>query len=167
MRPPKNLNGLRAGIHIRPAEVDDLEAVVYLWHEMMEFHIEHDAAFTLKEDAVDAYRPYAQSLIENGAKLTLVAEEDCEIEGYIFGEIVSPPPVHPGRKWGFVNEISVSETHRNMGLGTELLHEAERWFFKNDVERIECRVAVTNPVSQRFWKKHGYAGYIEVCMKEL
>ncbi|MBN1882335.1 MAG: GNAT family N-acetyltransferase [Deltaproteobacteria bacterium] len=167
MRVPKNLNGIRAGVHIRPAEADDLDAVVYLWQEMMAFHVEQNTVFTLREDAADVYGPYAADCIANGAKLTLVAEEDCEIVGYIFGEIISPPPVYPGRKWGVVNEICVSEMHQNMGLGTELLYEAERWFFKNDAERIECRVAVTNPVSQRFWKKHGYAGYIKVCIKEL
>ena len=167
MRQPKNLNGIKAGIYIRPAEVEDLEAIVYLWQEMMAVHSKQDAAFTVKEDAAEIYETYALECIQNGARLTLVAEEDCEIVGYIFGEITAPPPVYPGRKWGFVNEISVSEMHRNMGLGTELLHQAERWFFKNDTERIECRIGVHNPVSQRFWKKHGYVGYMEVCMKEL
>jgi len=167
MRPPKNLNEIKAGVHIRPAEEDDLDAVVYLWQEMMAFHIEQDEAFTLKKDAAEIYETYARDCIANGAKLTLVAEEDCEVVGYIFGEIVSPPPVYPGRKWGEVSEICVSEMHRNQGLGTELLHEAERWLFKNDADRIECRIGIHNPVSQSFWKKHGYVGYMEVCMKEL
>jgi len=167
MRPPKNLNNCNEDILIRPAEADDLDGIVYLWQEMMDLHIEQDATFTLRENAVDVYRPYAEDCIGNGAKLTLAAEEHGEVIGYLFGEIISPAPVYPGRKWGFINEISVSEMHRNMGLGTELLHQAERWFFKNDVERIECRIGINNPISQRFWKKHGYTGYMEVCMKEL
>jgi len=167
MRPPKNLNGTHKGILIRPAEGDDLEAVVYLWQEMMAIHIEQDVAFTLKENAVEAYEPYAESCIGNGAKLTLVAEEEGEIVGYLFGEIITPPPVFPGKKWGVVNEICVSEMHRNIGLGTELLHKAEQWFFKNDADRIECRIGVKNPVSRSFWERHGYIGYMEVCMKEL
>jgi GNAT superfamily N-acetyltransferase len=167
MRPPKNLNNCTAGIELRPAAEDDLEAIVYLWQEMMDLHIEQDAVFTLREDAADVYETYARGWIKDGAKLTLAAEEDGEVVGYIFAEITTPPPVYPGEKWGAISELSVSEMHRKSGIGTELLHEAERWFFKNNIHRVECRVGIKNPVSQKFWKKHGYTGYIEVCTKEL
>ena len=84
-----------------------------------------------------------------------------------FLSVVSPQPMYPGRKWGVVDVICVSEIHRNMGLGTELLHKAERWFFKNDVECIVCRVGVHNPALRYYWKMHGYVGYIEVFVEEL
>jgi ribosomal protein S18 acetylase RimI-like enzyme len=167
MRFPKDLNNCAAGIQLRPATEDDLEAIVYLWQEMMDFHIEQDAIYTLKEGAPEIYETYAAECINDDAKLTLVAEEEGEVVGYLFGEITSPPPVYPGGRWGSINEISVSEMHRKMGIGTDLLQEAERWFFKNNIRRVECRIGISNPVSQSFWKKHGYIGYMEVCTKEL
>ncbi|MBN1882332.1 MAG: GNAT family N-acetyltransferase [Deltaproteobacteria bacterium] len=38
--------------------------------------------------------------------------------------------MHSGKRRGVVEGIRVTGRHRNMGLGTEPLHEAERWFFK-------------------------------------
>jgi ribosomal-protein-alanine N-acetyltransferase len=57
---------------------------------------------------------------------------------------------------GYIVTIDVLETYRRSGIGTALLHEAERRLAKMGVQYIELQTATNNEAGVAFWRRHGY-----------
>ncbi|MCA9437597.1 MAG: GNAT family N-acetyltransferase, partial [Candidatus Omnitrophica bacterium] len=51
---------------------------------------------------------------------------------------------------------------RRKGIGERLFRETVEWFRAKGVDRIELRVVVANEVSTAFWRKMGFAAYMEI-----
>ncbi|MGZ7070590.1 MAG: GNAT family N-acetyltransferase, partial [Methanobacterium sp.] len=70
-------------------------------------------------------------------------------------------------KTGLILELSVTQEHRNKGIGEKLLAEIEKYFKNKDILRTECMVSCFNEVSRGFWSKNGYKPYNMMCVKLL
>ena len=151
---------------IRNAAIKDLPGIVDLWFEMSTLHDELDESFRLRSNAKDIFQKYAQSVLEDESKLSIVYEtEDGEVVGYMFAEVIEQPPVYELEKIGFIGEVSVALDYRREGVGKLLLERTKEWFLNQGITRIDCHVAVKNSISQGFWKKNGFVEYMETCSK--
>jgi ribosomal-protein-alanine N-acetyltransferase len=56
----------------------------------------------------------------------------------------------------YIVTIDVLEAYRRSGIGTALLHEAERRLAKMGVQYIELQTATNNEAGVAFWRRHGY-----------
>ncbi|MEK6911886.1 MAG: GNAT family N-acetyltransferase, partial [Candidatus Thermoplasmatota archaeon] len=86
----------------------------------------------------------------------VVAEDDSgTLVGYIIlGELspfFSPHPV------AFVYDIWVAPEHRQKGVGSFLLSEAERWARARGYPKIKLEVSEANAVALSLYRKWGYA----------
>ena len=149
---------------IRNAKKEDITAIVELWFQMSRLHDSLDHSFILKPEAKDIFKQYAEKIIEDNEKLTIVYCAD-NIEGYLFAEIINQPPVYIDEEIGIINEISVSEKNRRKGIGEILLKYSEDWFKERGIKRIDCQVATKNIISTSFWKKNNYIEYSKNCSK--
>jgi [ribosomal protein S18]-alanine N-acetyltransferase len=84
--------------------------------------------------------------------LCIVAQETAEDEPAIPGFIVA----EAHGEEGYIVTIDVLETYRRSGIGTALLHEAERRLAKMGVQYIELQTATNNEAGVAFWRRHGY-----------
>jgi ribosomal protein S18 acetylase RimI-like enzyme len=135
---------------IRKAKIEDLTSIVALWSEMMAFHLNRNSIDELKDNAKEIYRGYAEAFINDATKAVYVFEEDRLVLGYVYVEISELPPVYKETQIGVISEIAVSESARRKGIGKLLLDQAEMWLREKGVYRLECAVALGNPVSQSF-----------------
>jgi len=151
---------------IREANIKDSNAVADLWQEMMDFHIERSDLYTIKPNAREIYVDYLRDVIKSPDYIILVYEMENSIIGYLTATESSDPPVYEGTA-GLILEICVTESHRNNGIGEELLVEIEKYFLNKDISRFECMVSDFNEISKSFWFKNGYKTYNLMCVKKL
>jgi len=152
---------------VRLATSADLDAIVQLWQGLMDFHQNLDECFTLSADAVSNYQGYAADSIQDDRKQILVCADGDTVVGYVWAEIHEYPPVYQHKRHAEIVEISITKSARRQGVGQRLLDHALAWAKEQGVSRAGCEVAVQNPVSQGFWKKNEFRGYMERCVFEL
>lgn len=151
---------------VREARITDLQAILGLWQQMSKLHEDYDSSFKLKENAVDLFKMYAETVIKSEDKLSIVfCDED--VVGYFFAEIMDLPPVYIDEKIGLISEISIDKDCRKRGYGDKLVQYAENWFTEQDIKIIDCQVAVRNPISSKFWYKKEYIGHSLMSRKNI
>lgn len=151
---------------IRDAVKEDLNRIIGLWQEMMNFHIEKSDLYQMKPDAEKIYSEYLKDVLKSPDYFTLVFEDNNEILGYLIATESNEPPVYEGTT-GLILELSVTEKHRNKGIGEELVSHIEKYFKNKGIIRIECMVSDFNEISKGFWFKNGYKPYNIMCVKLL
>lgn len=151
---------------IRNATKDDLNAIVDLWKEMMDFHIQRSDLYEIKPNAREIYTNYIKDVLKNPDYIILVYENENKVLGYLMATESNDPPVYEGTV-GMILEICVTENHRNKGIGEELLIEIEKIFIIKGIKRMECMVSDYNEISKSFWFKNDYKPYNIMCVKTL
>lgn len=142
---------------IRPATVEDADAISRLWEQLVAYHYALDAA--LPQPSTNGAQVYAQRIanrIDDAYTLTLVAEDNNRIVGYALGVIIDPvPEMFAPVLSGFIADIYVLESHRRQGIGRHLIQEMAQWFLSMKVAHYELHVAAANTAGIAFWKSLG------------
>ena len=125
-------------LNIRQATPDDLETLYSIEREC--FTLE---AFT-KEQLAD--------LLENPKGISLIAQIDNEIVGFIVGLIYDRDTTRRGH----VCTIDVAIKYRRRGVGLRLLEELERVFLKRGVKICYLEARLDNVAALDLYRKHGF-----------
>ncbi len=141
---------------IRKADIKDIEEIVLLWSEFMDFHAKFDPFFTLSDNGPSHFGEYIALNIENQDWCIFVAEHHRKLIGLCIGMIQNYPPVYASPRYGFVQNIAVTKDHRRQGVAKCLFEKVSNWFNKKAVDRIELDIAIKNPYSKKFWAKMGF-----------
>ena len=152
--------------HIRSAAQSDVKSIVELWKEMFDLHKERDSHFTRSSDGHENYEKLINEGLASDDYHILVAETDKKIIGYCLANVAKYPPSFELKEYGAIFDLSVTRNYRRKSLGEKLLKEAYNWFSKKGIKRIEARVATSNDISQKFWRKMGFAPYMEILFLE-
>ena len=143
-------------LDIRPARPDDLEGLVRLWVEFMDYHTELDPHHVRSEGAERSWADYISGLVADDAWCVLVADLDRSLVGYAVATVQAYPPIVVQREYGFLQEIAVTESWRRRGIGRRLYRAAEAWLRSRAVPQIQVRVNWNNDASRAFWEREGY-----------
>ncbi len=153
---------------IRKAAPDDMDAIVNLWQELMDFHRRLDIHFSLSPDSHVRFKEFISHHIRSDASCVLVAEEETKaVVGYCLAALARHPPVFDMRDYGILFDLAVTERCRRQGIGEQLYRAAEAWFTGRGIHRIEVQVAVSNEVSAAFWWKMDFNPYITIEFKDI
>ncbi|NIR86675.1 ribosomal protein S18-alanine N-acetyltransferase [Candidatus Bathyarchaeota archaeon] len=125
-------------VSIQQATVNDLETLYEIEREC--FTIE---AFTKEQIAY---------LLQNSNCVSLVAQIDDEIAGFIIGLTYLGNKV----RIGHIYTIDVAVKHRRKGIGLRLLQELERIFAEKGVETCYLEVRIDNVAARELYRKQGY-----------
>jgi ribosomal protein S18 acetylase RimI-like enzyme len=154
-------------VTVRNAREHDLDMIIELWKELMDFHKVRDPHFSRSPHGHDKFMEHISGAIASETSKVLVAEHDGTIVGYCLAFIANYPPVFEKEVRGDIADLAVTENYRRTGVGEKLCKEIQHWFKEKKVQRIEVRVAVTNEVSTSFWRKMGYRPYLEILYNEI
>jgi GNAT superfamily N-acetyltransferase len=151
---------------IRPAKRNDIDGLLEVWKEHMDFHSERYPLFTRSAEGHIKFAEFLKKHWNDPDWAVFVAEEGT-IVGYCLATVMDYPPVFNVRKFGFIQDMAVTAAHRRRGIGTKLLERLEIWFKERGVRRIELQALIGNEVSQSFWRKRGYEPYLNRCARNL
>ena len=154
-------------ITIRPATVDDVPHILRLWRELMDYHAARDRIFTVPPDGPENCQAWIEHNIQSDRSLVLVAESTCAVVGYCIAVITPYPPVLALKEYCEIYDLAVTEAHRRRGVGEALFERVKAWCREKAIQRIEAKVAVTNDLSTRFWRKMGLSPYMEIMHYDL
>jgi ribosomal protein S18 acetylase RimI-like enzyme len=126
---------------IRTGQFSDRESVLQLWE---------------KGEAEPTHTDNIQSigaLIEHDPLALIVAEDRRSIIGSV---------IAAWDGWrGSVYRLVVAPSHRRLGLGGQLLHEAEARLFAVGAVRIQAIVVDTDPIATSFWRSSGWEQQVQ------
>lgn len=157
----------RLPIEIREACRTDLDEIVELWKEFMEFHRQRDPFFTRAAEGHRRFRSFVADNLDAPDWLVLVAIEEDRPVGYCMATVLEYPPVLELKRHGFVQDVAVTEVARRHGVGSALFERTEQWFRKQGITRIELNVAAANEASQAFWRRMGFRDCIHRWARDL
>ena len=154
-------------IIIRPATKEDLPAIKELWQEFMDFHKERDPFFARVNDAHEDFGQFMHSNLSKTDWLILVATAGDRVIAYGSATIMSYPPIYVDPRYGYIQDVAVTEAYRGQGVGRQLFERMVTWFREKNVSRLELEVAAANEVSQAFWGKIGFKDFTKKLSMSL
>ncbi|HEY7616683.1 MAG TPA: GNAT family N-acetyltransferase [Terriglobales bacterium] len=144
-------------ITVRPARLDDIDAIARLWQALVEFHcsLNSDLPAPTSQGAMRYARRLMDHLDDPMARV-LVAAIDGEVIGYVLGVVVDlAPELFAQEPSGFLADIYVDADHRRGGVGTALVNGLTDWFRQRNVRFFEWHAAAQNPDGIAFWRALG------------
>lgn len=97
-------------------------------------------------------RALARMILSRGRMVTLVAKKDKEMIGY--ASLIFPR--FSKLKGNAYLTISIRQAYRGVGIGSELMYEAELAAKKEGARRIELEVFAKNEKALRLYERLGY-----------
>ena len=152
---------------IRLAIPSDVDELVELWLEFMDYHSALDSGFVRAPDASAKWAEYITSKLVDPTFHVLVADTGEALAGYVVAIVVDYPPIITIKNYGFLQEIAVREPHRRSGVGAQLYEAAEAWLRAQGVSQIEVKVDVVNSAARVFWDSAGFLPHTETLIKRF
>jgi len=152
---------------LRAAEPSDLEPLISMWREFMDFHASHDPEFAIKAESETIRRQFLTSKLAEPDTLVLIATLEKKAVGYAIGDIRSRPPVFALTRFGHIADLYVVPNQQRSGLGSRMLQECLSWFKARGLGRVEVRTLSSNPISNSFWAKHGFIPFAQESVLQI
>jgi ribosomal protein S18 acetylase RimI-like enzyme len=146
---------------VRDATPNDVDRVVALWGEHVDFHAVCDPRFLRRAGSEDGFAQHLRSHLGKADYLLLVAEIDGDVVAFLNGELLQYPPCFADRDHGFIDNMAVSSQWQRRGIGTALLERAMAWFSAKGVPAVEGKVLLSNPLAMGFWRKTSFQPYMQ------
>ena len=157
-------------ITIRQAAETDIDAVLDLWWEMMDFHARVDTRFhpLPQTEAMEAWGKHLrEDILGKDGWHVLVAESGDRVVGMMIGSLRDPHPVFEPERYGFVADAVVAPDARRSGVGRALFSALKSWFREQGASHAQLAVSHLNPTSQGFWRAMGCTGYMDTMWVDL
>jgi len=152
---------VKSGVVVRRAEVGDLEAVLSLWEEMMEYHAPLDRRLRVFPGGRAYIARAIGYWVGDEASRLLVAEAGDGVIGFALGGLVDTGLGLKPATYGHVAHVCVTAKWRRRGIGRQLFARLRGWFQRQGLSSIHIYVSHLSPVSQCFWRNLGFEDYIE------
>ena len=153
-------------IKVRIAKISDLEAIMDLSQGLFEFEREFGKTFNMNWSHSDDGKKFFASRIEGEGGLTLVAEKDTKIVGYL----CSHTATYSYRSINPITEIEnlyVDEAVRYNGIGKVLMKELKRILKERNVKRLKLGVLAQNEQAIKFYKKLGFDEFESILEMDM
>lgn len=154
-------------VRIRKLAEDDIDGICALWKEFARLREGMIQSKILNEDAADYFFGYATGLLQRKDTLTLVAEENKELVGYVIASKQRRPPIYRHTKVAYLSDAFVSESHRGQGILKQFMAELRKWSTNEGITAIDVQLFETNSDAQAIYKKLGFTDYRVVFRQEL
>lgn len=144
---------------IRPASVEDVEALADVYLSSARHHAVLDLEFYAVPDRAAVVRHLQEALsAADGARAArLVAELDGDVVGSAEVELRSPRAASMLRNRVAASVgLAVLEERRGSGIGSRLMAAAEEWARQRGATLMMLDASAANVEARRFYERHGY-----------
>jgi GNAT superfamily N-acetyltransferase len=146
-------------IKIREAEIDDMEALVALLHEL--FAIEADFTFDEKRQR----QGLKLMMDENGNQRRCI--QVAEVNGQVAGMCTAQSLISTaeGGAVALIEDMVVANPYRKMGIGRQLMAHVEKWARRRGMKRLQLLADQTNCGGLDFYLKIGWQRTQLICLR--
>ena len=107
-------------------------------------------------DDVEGYEAgYLDKYFSDKEDWICVAEYESNVIAFLSIE------VHRDEDYIYLDDLSVAEKYRNKGIGTALIHAAEKYAEEIGITKVVLHVDKVNKVAYRFYSRLGYSEDVE------
>jgi ribosomal protein S18 acetylase RimI-like enzyme len=153
-------------VSLREAEAGDLDAVVVLWAEMIDYHRSiDDRLWERADDGGAEYRALLERNLESEDAFVAVGEFGGRVVGYTHAMRTLHPIGTKPRPLGALLELAVARAYRRKGLGAQLAEMALDWMKGAGLTEFTVSVAARNEGATRFWQRLGYEPMLSFMLK--
>jgi GNAT superfamily N-acetyltransferase len=152
---------------VRRATEADVQSLVELWKEFIDFHARCERAFQRVPDGHEHFATTVRERLADRDAAVFVAKDDTGLVGYCLARVAKRGPEFGGWEFGDIHQLAVTEGRRRCGIGRLLLEAVKAWFVERGVRRMELRVVKENPASTAFWRRLGFRPYVEALWQEV
>lgn len=148
---------MKMDLVIREALEDDLETVVDLWEELLEYHRTIDSSYWAPaRDARETMLQWWRQAPEDADRLLLVAEVQGEVVGFVHGTLANTPPPIEDRPFVGISDIAVRADRRRRGIGRALIDALSEGFAEREPQELRLSVALRNDAAVAFYGELGF-----------
>jgi GNAT superfamily N-acetyltransferase len=153
---------------IRKARLTDVEAVVELWKELLDFHKAIDPFWSRSRTGHKTFAEYlTKECIGADRRRAWLAQAGQRTVGFAMGAIEDYPPCLRIKQYGLLECLVVTKSWRNKGVGEKLVKRARRWFADKGMTRIEVRHAAANTLAGGFYAGLGFEPYLTTVFTQI
>ncbi|NRB46147.1 MAG: GNAT family N-acetyltransferase [Saprospiraceae bacterium] len=145
---------------IRKARKEDLEQIMQIWLDFMEYLQTINPDYYAVELDKEAFLDYLNGMLGQEEGNLLVATMGMEVLGFILARQEMLPGWFGGAKLGLIRYLAVKQGQQERGVGKALVSTTLAWFREQGIRRIELYVLDDLPAST-FWKKLGFQPLME------
>jgi GNAT superfamily N-acetyltransferase len=151
----------------RSAAMDDLDSIMDLWLESVDYHEALDSRMALNKEAIENVRTFYSNKYFKDDSILEIASVDGIVVGVCGAFIQETPPIHFERLRGFIDIAFVSKKFRHHGIGTVLFERVLNWLKSKDLVKIRLYVASRNPIGVSFWRKMGFDDMMQIMEMKI
>lgn len=152
---------------VRRAYCEGIEAIRSLCLESDRFFCEQLPGEFKSPEEVSASRNL-KAVLEMEPFIVLVAEVSEEVVGFVQGQVheIASLMCQP-RTVGYVNELVVTESQRQQGIGAQLISALESELIARGVSEILLNVYSFNEPARALYQSQGYQSKIQIMAKNV
>ncbi len=154
-------------VTIRRLQEEDIDGISELWKQFAEMREGMTGSRILNEDAADYFFGYATGLLQRKDTLTLVAEDDGTIVGYLIAQQQRKPPIYSHTRVAYLSDVFVKESHRKQGILKLFIQELRDWCTAQGMTAIDVMLFMNNTLAQDIYKAMGFEPYRIALRQEL
>jgi ribosomal protein S18 acetylase RimI-like enzyme len=153
---------------VRPARPSDADALGRMGAALVRQHHGFDAQrFMITEDVEAGYRWWLGKELKSRKAVVLVAEQEGEVVGYLYGTVEERDWATLRDRCGGLHDIWVDEKARGTGAGRMLAEAAVQRFAGLGVPRVILMSATKNEGAQRFFARLGWRPTMVEMTREI
>ena len=153
---------------VREATQQDIDRVVELWAEMVDYHCGFDSRFwRRKPDGAEIFQKWMAEAIDDEKRVLVVAETSSEVVGFVHGQLINSPPPMEDKTSGSITDVAVAASHRGRGIGRQMMAVVLDWFKARSAEDVSLMAALPNPRAIRFYESLGFERHLVSMRKSL
>jgi GNAT superfamily N-acetyltransferase len=146
---------------IRLATQRDVPTIQKLNHDLFLSDNEHNHDLDCDWPYSEEGEKYFRDAVDSEKYLSIVAEVDGVVVGYLNGFLKVPSVIYLGKR-AEIDNMCVDATFRAKGVGTALINEFKKWAKEHGVERLMVEAFSGNESAIEFYKQNGFTPYAEV-----
>lgn len=143
-------------IQVRAARAADFDGLVALFSEENELHVRLVPAY-IQATAQVLTRKELQTFLDSRTCRLFVCEEGDTLLGVIIVSLQETAGLRWNRPrlYGYIEDLIVTASARERGVGRQLMQAAQRWVASQGVQTIELHVWEVNTGARRFYESLG------------
>ena len=143
-------------VQVRPATMQDYPALAVIGRESQNLHAQaHPEIF--QRDTSGFTKEYVRGLLANEQAMAFVADEDGQVQGYVFVRLRTMSFLDTFRPHivAEITNIAVAGHARDKGIERLLFDAAKLWARRQHAERLELIVWEFNEQARQFYEQPG------------